>query len=164
MIPAKTPRLPLTTRKGANWSETDFTLGYSRGIYKTDWLKALTVNLGCIYYGYDKVLYPQGDAFELYYGLVADFQIFKLGVQGNTEVFHYPGNWLTVGISRVFDLPWHKMTLELGNNYIFLFSRDFVAYPATPFSNPTSSRFIFRTLIRANLCYSHSYRSTSISR
>jgi hypothetical protein len=131
----------LTTRKGANWNETDFTFGYSREIFKSEkWLKALTVNLGCIYYAYDKVLYPQGDSFELYYGLVADFNIFKIGVQGNTEVFHYPGNWITVGISRVFDLPWHKMTLELGNNYIFLFSRDFVAFPATPFSNPTSTR------------------------
>jgi hypothetical protein len=128
----------LTTRKGLNWNETDFTAGYSREIFKGEKLKALTLNVGCIYYAYDKTLYPQGDSFELYYGLVADFNIFKLGVQGNTEVFHYPGNWITVGISRVFDLPWHKMTLELGNNYIFLFSRDFAAFPATPFSNPAS--------------------------
>jgi hypothetical protein len=56
----------LTTRKGANWNETDFTLGYSREIYKNDWLKALTVNVGCIYYAYDKVLYPQGGSFEVY--------------------------------------------------------------------------------------------------
>jgi hypothetical protein len=105
----------LTTRKGLNWNETDFTAGYSREIFKGEKLKALTLNVGCIYYAYDKTLYPQGDSFELYYGLVADFNIFKLGVQGNTEVFHYPGNWITVGISR-----------------------DFVAFPATPFSNPAS--------------------------
>jgi hypothetical protein len=128
----------LTTRKGAKWNETDFTAGYSRDIFKTDWMKALTINLGCIYYAYDSALYPQGDSFELYYGLVADFNIFKLGVQGNTEVFHYPGNWLTISVSKVFDLPWHKMTLELGHNFIFLFSRDFAAFPATPFSNPAS--------------------------
>ena len=146
----------LTTRKGANWNETDFTFGYSREIFKCEkWLKALTINLGCIYYAYDKVLYPQGDSFELYYGLVADFNIFKIGVQGNTEVFHYPGNWLTVGISRVFDLPWHKMTFELGNNYVFLWSRDFVAYPATPFSNPPSTKALFRSPGRAALCYPH---------
>lgn len=130
----------LTNRKGANWNETDFTFGYSREIFKNEWLKSLTLNLGCIYYAYDKVLYPQGDSFELYYGLVADFNIFKLGVQGNTEVFHYPGNWLTVGISRVFDLPWHKMTFELGNNYVFLWSRDVFAYPATPFTNPANTK------------------------
>ena len=145
----------LTTRKGLNWNQTDFTVGYSREIFKTDWLKALTLNVGCIYYAYDKTLYPQGDAFELYYGLVADFNIFKIGVQGNTEVFHYPGNWLTVGISRVFDLPWHKMTLELGNNYIFLFSRDFVALSGHAVFQSGQFQVIFRTLIRASLCYSH---------
>lgn len=131
----------LTTRRGAKWNETDFTFGYSREVFKSErWLKSLTVNLGGIYYAYDHVLYPQGDSFELYYGLVADFNIFKLGLQGNTEVFHYPGNWLTVGISRVFELPWRKMTVELGNNYIFLFSRDWVAFPNTPFSNPESQK------------------------
>jgi hypothetical protein len=129
----------LTPRTGANWNETDFTFGYTRDIYKGDFIKALTINLGCIYYAFDKVLYPQGDSFELYYGLAADFELFKLAVMGNTEVFHYPGNWLTVGISRAFELPWYKMTLELGNNYIFLFSRDYVAYPKRPFSDPTST-------------------------
>jgi hypothetical protein len=132
--------LAITPRRGAKWNETDFTFGYSREIYKNDWLKALTLNLGCIYYAYDTTLYPQGDSFEAYYGLVADFNYFKLAVQGNTEVFHYPGNWITVGISRVFDLPWYKMTLELGNNYIFLFSRDFVAFPNKPFTNPGSEK------------------------
>jgi hypothetical protein len=135
------PPPALRNQKGAKWNETDFTLGYSRDIFKSEqWLKALTINLGCIYYAYDRTLYPQGDSFELYYGLVADVKIFKLGVQGNTEVFHYPGNWLTLSISRVFDLPWHKMTLELGHNFIFLFSRDFVAFPYAPFSNPVSTK------------------------
>jgi hypothetical protein len=130
----------LTTRRGPSWNETDFTFGYSRDIYKTDWLKALTLNLGCIYYLYDRTLYPQGNSFELYYGLAADFEVLKLSVQGNSEVMHYPGTWLTVGISRVFELPWYKSTLELGNNYIFLFSRDNAAFPATPFSNPASTK------------------------
>ncbi len=115
----------LTPRTGAKWNETDFTFGYSREIYKNDFIKALTLNLGGIYYAFDTTLYPQGDSFELYYGLAADFEVFKLAVMGNTEVFHYPGNWLTVGISRVFELPYYKATLELGNNYIFLFSRDY---------------------------------------
>jgi hypothetical protein len=131
----------LTPRKGIYGNETDFTLGYTREIFKSERiLKSLTINLGCIYYNFDKVLYPQGDSFEVYFGLVADFKYFKLAAQNNMEVFHYPGNWLTVGISRVFDLPWHKMTLELGNNYIFLFARDYVAYPNRPFSNPDSTK------------------------
>ena len=40
--------------------------------------KSLTVNLGGIYYAYDKVLYPQGDSFEIYYGLSADFEIVQI--------------------------------------------------------------------------------------
>ena len=32
------------------------------------------------------------------------------------------------------------MPLELGNNYIFLFSRDNAAYPNKPFSNPASTK------------------------
>jgi hypothetical protein len=139
----------LTTRKGLNWNQTNFTAGYSREIFKTDWMKALTLNVGCIYYAYDKTLYPQGDAFEIYYGLVADFNIFKIGVQGNTEVFHYPGNWITVGISRVFDLPWHKMTLEMGNNYIFCGFSGHAVFQSGQF------QVIFRTLIRTSLCYSY---------
>jgi len=130
----------LTPRTGAKWNETDFTFGYSREIYKTDWLKALTLNVGGIYYAYDDRLYPNGgDAFELYYGLTADFEVLKLSVMGNSEVMHYPGTWLTVGISRVFELPYYKSTLELGNNYIFLFSRDNVFFPSTPFTNPANT-------------------------
>ncbi len=131
----------LTPRTGAKWNETDFTFGYSREIYKSDFIKALTLNLGGIYYAFDSALYPNGgDAFELYYGLAADFNLFKLAVMGNSEVMHYPGTWLTVGISRVFELPYYKSTLELGNNYIFLFSRDNGFYPNTPFSNPASTK------------------------
>jgi hypothetical protein len=125
----------LTKRTGANWNETDFTFGYTRDVYKGDLMKTLTLNLGCIYYAYDKVLYSQGDSFELYYGLAADFDYFKLAIMGNSEVNHYPGTWLTVGISRVFKLPYYDMSLELGNNYLFLFSRDNAAFPKQPFSN-----------------------------
>jgi hypothetical protein len=131
---------PYIPRTGAKWNETDFTFGYSRDIYKSDFIKALTLNVGGIYYAYDNALYPQGDSFELYYGLAADFNLFKLAIMGNSEMMHYPGTWLTVGISRVFELPYYKSTLELGNNYIFLFSRDSAAFPNTPFSNPASTK------------------------
>ncbi len=129
-----------TPRTGAKWNETDFTFGYTREIYKGDLVKSLAVNLGGIYYAYDSTLYPQGDSFELYYGLAADFEIVKLSVTGNSEVSHYPGTWLTVGVSRVFELPYYKSTLELGNNFVFLFSRDNAAFPNTPISNPASAK------------------------
>ena len=46
-----------------------------------------------------------------------------------------------MGISRVFELPFKiqdnsNVTLESGHNFIFLFSRDQVAYPNLSTSNP----------------------------
>jgi len=130
----------ITTRTGAKWNETDFTFGYTRDIYQGDLIKTLTINLGGIYYAYDSTLYPQGDSFEIYYGLAADFGLAKLSLTGNSEVMHYPGTWLTVGLSRVFDLPWYQAKLELGNNFVFLFSRDWAAFPAKPFSDPAGTK------------------------
>ncbi len=130
----------ITPRTGAKWNETDLTLGYTRDIYKGDIIKTLTLNLGAIYYAYDSTIYPQGDSFEIYYGLAADFGLAKLAVTGNSEVMHYPGTWLTVGLSRVFDLPWYNSTLELGNNFVFLFSRDWAAFPAKPLSDPAGTK------------------------
>ncbi|MGQ9922197.1 MAG: TorF family putative porin [Desulfobacca sp.] len=130
----------ITTRTGTKWNETDLTFGYTRDIYQGDILKTLSINLGGIYYAYDGTIYPQGDSFEIYYGLAADFGLAKLAVTGNSEVMHYPGTWLTVGVSRVFDLPWQKTTLEVGNNFVFLFSRDGAAFPAKPFSDPASTK------------------------
>ncbi len=118
--------------RGGKWNETDFTLGYSRDIYNGDWLKAVTVSVGGIYYVLDGTANPQGDSFELYTGLAVDVNWFKLAAVANYEMFHYPGVWLTLGISRVFELPFVPLegaTLEVGNNILFLFSRDQAAYP-----------------------------------
>jgi hypothetical protein len=130
----------ITDRKGAKWNETDLTLGYTRDLYQGDLLKTLTLNLGAIYYAYDGTIYPQGDSLEIYYGLAADFGLAKLTLTGNSEVMHYPGTWLTVGVSRVFELPWYQTTLELGNNFVFLFSRDWAAFPAKPQSRPADTK------------------------
>jgi hypothetical protein len=126
---AGTPR-----RRGAKWNETDFTFGYSRDIYAGTAIKAITANLGMIYYALDSAVNPQGDSLEIYWGLAADVNWFKLAVTANKEVFHYPGWWLTLGISRVFELPFKvqensNVTVELGHNFIFLFSNDAGAYP-----------------------------------
>ncbi len=130
------------TFQGAKWNETDFTAGYSRDLYNGTAIKAVTANIGVIYYALDKSFNPQGDSFEIYYGLAVDVNWFKLAATANQEVFHYPGWWLTLGISRVFELPLkiqdnNNVTLELGHNFIFLFSRDQVAYPNLSTSDPT---------------------------
>ncbi|MFZ5449682.1 MAG: TorF family putative porin [Thermodesulfobacteriota bacterium] len=125
--------------RGAKWNETDFTAGYSRELYAGTAIKSISANIGVIYYALDSANSPQGDSFEIYYGLAADVNWFKLAATANQEVFHYPGWWLTLGISRVFELPFkiqdnNNVTFELGHNFLFLFSRDQVAYP--DFSSP----------------------------
>jgi hypothetical protein len=132
------------TSRQAKWNETDFTFGYSRDLYTGTAIKSITANLGVIYYALDSVNNPQGDSFEIYYGLAADVNWFKLAVTANQEVLHYPGWWLTLGISRVFELPFKiqdnsNVTLELGHNFIFLFSRDQVAYPNLNTSDPVQA-------------------------
>ena len=130
--------------RGAKWNETDFTVGYSRDLYNGTAIKAITANVGVIYYALDQINNPQGDSFEIYYGLGMDVNWFKLSATANTEVFHYPGTWLTLGISRVFDLPYKiqdnsNLSLEVGHNFLFLFSRDQVAYPNLSTSNPVQA-------------------------
>lgn len=134
----------LSGGRGAKWNETDFTFGYSRELYAGTAIKSVSANIGVIYYALDSAFNPQGDSFEIYYGLAADVNWFKLAVTANQEVFHYPGWWLTLGISRVFELPFKiqdnsNVTLELGHNFIFLFSRDQVAYPNLRTSDPVEA-------------------------
>ena len=145
----------MTTTRQAKWNETDFTFGYSRELYAGTAIKSLSANIGVIYYALDSVNNPQGDSFEIYYGLGLDVNWFKLAVTANQEVLHYPGWWLTLGISRVFELPFKiqdnsNVSLELGHNFIFLFSRDQVAYPNFSTSDPVAS--FFRSPGRAALC------------
>jgi hypothetical protein len=134
----------VSTSRQAKWNETDFTFGYSRDLYTGTAIKSISANIGVIYYALDSVNNPQGDSFEIYYGLAADVNWFKLAVTANQEVLHYPGWWLTLGISRVFELPFKiqdnsNVSLELGHNFIFLFSRDQVAYPNLSTSNPVQA-------------------------
>ena len=134
----------VSTSRQAKWNETDFTFGYSRDLYTGTAIKSISANIGVIYYALDSVNNPQGDSFEIYYGLAADVNWFKLAVTANQEVLHYPGWWLTLGISRVFELPFKiqdnsNVSVELGHNFIFLFSRDQVAYPNLSTSNPVEA-------------------------
>ena len=131
----------LPNSRGAKWNETDFTFGYSRELYAGTAIKSISANLGVIYYALDSAFNPQGDSFEIYYGLAMDVNWFNLAATANQEVLHYPGWWLTLGISRVFELPFKiqdnsNVSLELGHNFLFLFSRDQAAYPNLDSSDP----------------------------
>jgi hypothetical protein len=144
---------PAPGKRGLKWNETDFTFGYSRDLYTGKVIKAITANAGVIYYSLDSTANPQGDSFEIYWGLAIDVNWFKLAATVNKEVLHYPGWWLTLGISRVFELPFKikdnsNVSLEVGNNFLFLFSNDPAAYPDpsnanldTAFSGPLAGQF-----------------------
>jgi hypothetical protein len=144
---------PTPGKRGVKWNETDFTFGYSRDLYTGTAIKSISANAGVIYYALDSTANPQGDSFEIYWGLAADINWVKLAVTVNKEVMHYPGWWLTLGISRVFELPFKiqdnsNVNLEVGHNFIFLFSNDAAAYPNpgnpnldTPFSGPLAGQF-----------------------
>jgi hypothetical protein len=118
----------------AKWNETDFTASYSRDLYSGTAIKTVSGTIGVIYYALDRINSPQGDSFEIFYGLSADVNWFTFAITANQEVFHYPGWWLNLGISRVFELPYKiqnnsNLSVEVGHNFLFLFSRDQVAYP-----------------------------------
>lgn len=136
---------PNPGKRGAKWNETDFTFGYSRDLYTGTTIKSISANVGVIYYALDSTANPQGDSFEIYWGLAADVNWFKLAATVNKEVSHYPGWWLTLGISRVFELPFKvqdnsNVNVELGHNFIFLFSNDAAAYP-NPSDDTLTSAF-----------------------
>ncbi|MFZ5453082.1 MAG: TorF family putative porin [Thermodesulfobacteriota bacterium] len=144
---------PQPGKRGVKWNETDFTFGYSRELYTGKAIKSISGNVGVIYYALDGI----DDSFEIYWGLAMDVNWFKLAATVNKEVLHYPGWWLTLGISRVFEFPWKiqnnsNVSLELGHNFVFLFSEDEAAYPnpnraslSTPFSGPLAGQ-LYATL------------------
>ena len=88
----------VSTSRQAKWNETDFTFGYSRELYAGTAIKSVSANLGVIYYALDSAFNPQGTRLKST-GLAADVNWFKLAVTANQEVLHYPGWWLTLGIS-----------------------------------------------------------------
>ena len=140
---------PQPGKRGLKWNETDFTFGYSRDLYTGETIKSISANAGVIYYALDGI----DDSFEIYWGLGMDVKYFALAVTVNKECFHYPGWWLTIGISRSFELPWKiqnnpNLSLEIGHNFLFLFSQDEAAYPdpSDPnlnraFSGPLAGQF-----------------------
>ena len=134
----------LTGDRGAKWNETDFTFGYSRELYAGTAIKSLSANLGVIYYALDSANNPQGDSFEIYYGLGIDVNWFKLCRNRQPGSLSLSGLVVDFGDFPGLELPFKiqdnsNVTLELGHNFIFLFSRDQVAYPNPRTSDPVEA-------------------------
>jgi len=105
--------------QGADWTETDLTLSWSREVYD-----GLSLSLGGIYYALDGA----DDSAEVYGGLSLDLKVLTVSLTGYREVAHYPGWWFELGLSRGFSLP-EGITIDLAAQAIYLSSEDEEAYP-----------------------------------
>lgn len=105
--------------QGADWTETDLTLSWSREVGDR-----LSVSLGSIYYALDGV----EDSAEVYGGFSLDLDLLSISLTVYREVAHYPGWWFQLGLSREFFLP-KGMTIDLAAQAIYLSSEDEEAYP-----------------------------------
>ncbi|WP_456431302.1 TorF family putative porin [Thermosulfuriphilus sp.] len=106
----------------ADWSETDFTVGYTYD--KLPY--GISLDVGTIYYALDAV----DDSFEVYAGLSATCPLtgidFDLTIY--REVSHYPGWWIELSAAKSFALPWYKARLDLGATVIYQASDDAGSY------------------------------------
>ena len=113
-------RHPITgRRRGLKWTETDFSLSYSREI-----LPRLILIAGSVYYAVEGP-----DSCEVYGALAYFFPWFAAGMAASREVSHYPGWHLEVFLLRKIALPWRKISLELWASWGFELSQDPEAFP-----------------------------------
>jgi len=124
---------------GADWNETDFTLGYTY-----DGLPyGLTLDAGSIYYALEG-----DDSFELYLGLSATCPKtgINFGLTVYREISHYPGTWVELSAGRDFELPWHRATLGLSASAMYLDSDDEGAYPDPDDADDAFSGWLYMQL------------------
>ncbi len=107
---------------GAEWNETDFTLGYTL----EDLPYGLSLEIGTIYYA----LEGTDDSFEVFTSLSGTCPKtgIDLGVTLYREISHYPAWWLEVSLGREFPLPWYSANLALSLSAMYLSSDDEGAY------------------------------------
>jgi len=107
---------------GADWNETDFTLGYTYEQFPY----GLTLEVGSIYYALEG-----DDSLELYAGLSATCP--KTGIHfGFTvyrEISHFPALWYELSLARDFTFLRPEITLNLSVSAMYLDSQDQGAYP-----------------------------------
>jgi uncharacterized protein (TIGR02001 family) len=110
-------------RNNPKWNETDFTLSYTREIFKN-----FNLTGGMIYYALDSNNSPH-DSFEIYGGFGYKFPWFEVGFAAYREVAHFPGWYLSWYITRSFDLPFAGATLDLWASWGAELSNDKAAFP-----------------------------------
>jgi uncharacterized protein (TIGR02001 family) len=104
--------------KDPKWTETDFTLSYSREVSKN-----LTLTAGLIYYGLDRNAF-RFDSTEIYGGFTYKLPWLDFGAAAYREIGHYPGTYLNWFITRSFALPFAGASLDLWASWATEFSDD----------------------------------------
>ncbi len=112
-------------RKNPKWNETDFTVSYSRELFKD-----FSATVGLIYYALDGNNSPD-DQFEIFGAL--GYKIPKIdvsiGFAAYREVSHFPGWYLEWYLSRSFGLPFAGASVELYASWGAELSDDNAAFP-----------------------------------
>jgi uncharacterized protein (TIGR02001 family) len=110
-------------RNNPKWNETDFTLSYSRELFKD-----FSITGGIIYYALDGNN-STDDSFEIFAALGYKIPVIGVGVAVYREVSHFPGTYLEWYLSRTFALPFAGANLELYASWSAEFSNDSAAFP-----------------------------------
>lgn len=112
-------------RNNPKWNETDFTLSYSRELFKD-----FSATVGVIYYALDSNTSPD-DQFEIFgvLGYKIPHIDLGVGVAVYREVSHFPGTYLEWYLSRSFALPFAGASLDLYASWSAEFSNDNAAFP-----------------------------------
>lgn len=100
------PLLPV--RSGSKWNETDFTVSYTRELFKD-----FSATVGNVYYSLSGP-FPY-DLDELYLGISYSFPWFTTAFTAYREISHSPGWWLQFDITKSIALSCYEgMSLDLG--------------------------------------------------
>ncbi len=112
-------------RQNPKWNETDFTVSYSRELFKD-----FSATVGMIYYALDGNNSPD-DQFEIFGALGYKIPYIDLGVGVAVyrEVSHFPGTYLEWYVTRNFALPFAGASLDLYASWSAEFSNDNFAFP-----------------------------------
>jgi hypothetical protein len=107
-----------TTDDVDNLNETDITLSYGHDF------GSFGLETGYIWYSLDVA----DDSHEVYASATLN-TLLSPTLTVYREFAHYPGTYITLGISHSVEFPWYDMSLDLGLQGSYLISDDENAYP-----------------------------------
>jgi hypothetical protein len=103
--------------RSVEWNETDFTLSYTRELFKN-----FSATVGTVYYRLENSAF---DAFEVYGGASYTFPWLTVAFTMYREVSHFPGWWFQLDLTKSFPLPYiDGMSLDLGATLGYLVLED----------------------------------------